>query len=195
MVGPPLLFLLRILWRQWFLPFGYQNLDWRYSNFSHCVKRILYSLIGQMSQQMVVSLNNQESRSHVDVGNLRVGRPAVTLWLLWHQRGGGGFPEISLPGPNESRVFNPGISRTEFCKILGFRDFSGRDLPEISIPGFYQKSPGSLRITFSAYKFGQFHTFWTAFLLVEDPWRIFTSSCFLWSGSTSPSSGERVFSF
>ena len=29
--------------------------------------------------------------------------------------------------PAGSRIFNPGISRTGFCKIPGSRDFSGRD--------------------------------------------------------------------
>ena len=154
MVGPPLLFLLRILWRQWFLPFGYQTLDWRYSNFSHCVKRIPYSLIGQISQQMVVSLNNQESHSHVDVGNLRVGRPAVTLWLLWHQRGGGGFPEISLPGPNGINNFHSRDFRDEILKNPGISGFFGTGLAWNFYPVILPKSPGSLRITFSAYKFG-----------------------------------------
>ena len=45
-----------------------------------------------------------------------------------------------------SRIFNPRISGTGFHKILGFWDFSGQDKPEISIPGFNQKSPGSLSL-------------------------------------------------
>ena len=34
-------------------------------------------------------------------------------------------------------------------------------------PGIYQKSTGSLGISLSAHKFGQFHTFWRTFLFVK----------------------------
>ena len=37
-----------------------------------------------------------------------------------------------------------------------------------SITGFYQKNTGSLGISFSAQKFGQFHTFWRTYLFVKN---------------------------
>ena len=101
-------------------------------------------------------------------------------------------PSVLWPGPNGIENFQT-------------RDFRDRILQNPGIPGFFgtglalnfyprilpKKRSGSLRVTFSAHKFGQFHTFWTTYLLVEYPWRIFTSSCFLWSGSSSPSCDEQ----
>ena len=62
------------------------------------------------------------------------------------------------------------------------RDFRDRIWQNPGIPGFFRtglalnffpgilpkKSPVSLGVTISAHKFGQFHTFWTTYLLVED---------------------------
>ena len=82
---------------------------------------------------------------------------------------------VLLSGPNEIKnfgIFQDRISLKFLSRILS-------------------KSPGSLRITFSAYKFGRFHTSLMTCLLVEDPRRIFTSSCFLWSGSSSLSFGKQ----
>ena len=41
--------------------------------------------------------------------------------------------------PAGSRIYNPGISGTGFCKIPGSRDFSGWDFPIFLIPGFRKK--------------------------------------------------------
>ena len=42
------------------------------------------------------------------------------------------------PGPNGIKIFNPGISVTGRCKILGSQDFLGRDSPLFlgNFPGF-----------------------------------------------------------
>ena len=40
-----------------------------------------------------------------------------------------------------SKEFHSGTGR-DFCKILGSRDFPGRDLPHIFIPGFFGNCSG-----------------------------------------------------
>ena len=42
--------------------------------------------------------------------------------------------------PTGSRISNPRISGTGFCKILGSRDISGQDQPKTFIPGSCQKT-------------------------------------------------------
>ena len=44
-----------------------------------------------------------------------------------------------MQAPAGSRIFNPGIYRTGFCKIPGSRDFLGRVLPEILSRDFTKK--------------------------------------------------------
>ena len=66
--------------------------------------------------------------------------------------------------PEGSQIFNPRIFGMGFCKIPGF---FGTGLVWNFIPGFYQKSTGSLGISLSPHKFGQFHTFWRTYLFVK----------------------------
>ena len=77
-------------------------------------------------------------------------------------------PSVLWTGPNGIENFQTPDFRDRILQNPGILGFFGTGLALNFYPRILpKKHSGSLRVTFSAHKFGQFHTFWRTYLFVR----------------------------